>query len=235
MPFIFAQNCIPAVPVWGEKDFYFPVNRIYCVGANYSDHVAELGKEGRERPFFFMKPSDALVICKEGKSVDISYARDTENLCLEIELVVGIGQDLPLEQKIQPEQAMDYVFGYAAGIEFTRRNWQLSLREGRQPWERAKSFDASVLITEIKPKHRMPDMDNAGMWLYVNNQERQRGNTSQMIWSVPEIISELSESWQLKAGDLIYTGTPKGSGPIQRGEAFEGGINGAGAFKGRII
>ncbi|WP_251570015.1 fumarylacetoacetate hydrolase family protein [Parasutterella muris] len=235
MPFLFPQALVPAVPVSGEKDIYFPVHRVYCVGANYADHVAEVGSEGREKPFFFSKPADALVVCREGKEVEIPYARDTDNLCLEVELVVAIGKTAPKFGKITPEEAEKYIFGYAAGVEFTRRNWQKYVRENRQPWEKAKGFDYSALVTEIKDKRRMPDPDNLSIWLYVDNQERQRGNTDRMIWKIPEIISELSESWRLTAGDLIYTGTPAGSGPIKEGQSFEGGINGAGTFKAKMV
>ena len=197
MPFVFAQACVPAVPVWGEKDRYFPVHRVYAIAGNYADHLAEMGRVERAEPVFFTKPSDGLVVCKEGKSVDI--------------------------------------FGYAAGVEFTRRNFQTVARENRQPWEKAKCFDNSALITEIREKHRMPDMDAATLWLYVDNQERQRGNTSQMMYSIPELVSEVSKYWRLTAGDLIYTGTPKGSGPIESGQSFEGGVNGAGKFSGKVF
>lgn len=235
MTFAFAQALVPAVPVNGEKDVYFPVHRVYCVGANYTDHVAEVGAEGREKPFFFSKPADALVICREGKSAEIPYARSTDNLCMEVELVIAIGKTAPSVGKVSPEEAEDYIFGYAAGLEFTRRNWQQFVRENRQPWEAAKAFDASALISEIREKHRTPDMDEASVWLYVGNEQRQKGNTSHMIWKVPEIISELSENWRLTSGDLIFTGTPKGSGPVEIGQSFEGGVQGAGMFKGTMV
>lgn len=235
MPFIFPQALVPAVPVWGEKDRYFPVHRIYCVAGNYADHLAEMGREEKSAPVFFMKPADALIISKEGKKVNVPYPKDTDSFCLETELVVAIGKTAPKESFIKPEEAEDYILGYAAGLEFTRRNHQTEAREKRQPWEKAKAFDSSVLITEIKEKHRMPDPDAATIWLYVNNQVRQRGNTDRMIYSVHDLISEISKSWRLTAGDLIYTGTPKGSGPIEIGQSFEGGINGAGAFSGTVV
>lgn len=234
MPFLFAQNVVPAVPVWGEKDIYFPINRVYCIGANYWDHVKEVGAEGRERPFFFAKPADAVQVCREGRSIDIPYARNTENLCLEVELVIAIGKNAPEAGEIPVAEADDYIYGYGAGIDFTKRDWQNILREHRQPWELAKGFDASAVISEIRDKHRMPDMDEAVLWLYVNNQERQRGNTKEMIWKIPEIINELSKNFRLMAGDLIYTGSPKGSGPIEAGQSFEGGVNGVGTFRGLI-
>ena len=184
---------------------------------------------------FFTKPSDGLVVCKEGKSVEIPYPRETNSFCLEVELVVAIGKTAPETGFITPEEAEEYIFGYAAGVEFTRRNFQTVARENRQPWEKAKCFDNSALITEIREKHRMPDMDAATLWLYVDNQERQRGNTSQMMYSIPELVSEGSKYWRLTAGDLIYTGTPKGSGPIESGQSFEGGVNGAGKFSGKVF
>lgn len=235
MPFVFAQACVPAVPVWGEKDQYFPIHRVYAIAGNYADHLAELGREEKTEPVFFTKPSDGLVVCREGKSADIPYARETDSLCLEVELVVAIGKTAPETGFVTPEEAEEYVFGYAAGVEFTRRNFQKAARENRQPWEKAKCFDDSALITEIREKHRMPDMDQATLWLYVDNQERQRGNTNQMMHSIPELISEISKYWRLTAGDLIYTGTPKGSGPIDIGQSFEGGVNGAGKFAGKIV
>lgn len=235
MSFVFAPYCIPAVPVWERKNEYFPVHRVYCVGANYTDHVKEVGAEGRERPFFFCKPADALVISHEGKEVEMTYPRDTHNLNLEVELVIAIGKNAPEKGIITPEEAMDYVWGYAAGVEFTRRDWHLTLREKRLAWEKAKSFDQSVLITDIRPKEYAPDPEKMDLWLYVDNQERQRGKCNHMIWNVAEIISELSTSWQLCAGDLIYTGTPAGTGPIEAGQAFEGGVGGVGVFKAKMI
>ncbi len=235
MPFIFAPACIPAVPVWGEKDKYFPVHRVYCIGANYAEHAAEVGTEGRERPFFFAKPADSLVVCKEGKSVDIPYARNTKSLCLEVELVIAIGKTAPEVGEIPTEEAEGYIFGYAAGLDFTKRDWQNELRANRQPWELAKGFDHAALITEVKEKIRMPDMDKAELWLYVNNSIRQRGNTQTMIWKIPEIINELSKSFRITAGDLIYTGSPAGSGPIEVGQTFEGGVSGVGVFSGKIV
>ena len=235
MPFVFAQACVPAVPVWGEKDRYFPVHRVYAIAGNYADHRAEMGRVERAEPVFVTKPSDGLVVCKEGKSVEIPYPRETNSFCLEVELVVAIGKTAPETGFITPEEAEEYIFGYAAGVEFTRRNFQTIARENRQPWEKAKCFDNSALITEIREKHRMPDMDAATLWLYVDNQERQRGNTSQMMHSIPELVSEVSKYWRLTAGDLIYTGTPKGSGPIEIGQSFEGGVNGAGKFSGKVF
>ena len=161
--------------------------------------------------------------------------RETNSFCLEVELVVAIGKTAPETGFISPEEAEEYIFGYAAGVEFTRRNFQTIARENRQPWEKAKCFDNSALITEIREKHRMPDMDAATLWLYVDNQERQRGNTSQMMHSILELVSEVSKYWRLTAGDLIYTGTPKGSGPIEIGQSFEGGVNGAGKFSGKVF
>jgi fumarylpyruvate hydrolase len=234
MSFLFAPACIPAVPVRDDDKTFFPVHRVYCVGANYTDHVREVGGEGREKPFFFAKPADALVVSRQGIPTAIPYPRDTENLALEVELVVAIGKSAPENGVIPAEEALDYVWGYGAGLEFTRRDWQCAVREKRQPWEKAKGFDHSALVTEIMPKGRMPDPDQLELWLYVGGQQRQKGLTSHMIWSVPEIISELSESWRLQAGDLIYTGTPAGTGPIAPGESFEGGISGIGVFKGTM-
>lgn len=235
MPFIFPQACVPAVPLWDEKDQYFPIHHIYAVAGNYADHLAELGREQKSEPIFFMKDPDSLLVCKDGKKVEVPYPCGTDSLCLETELVIAIGKTAPKGESITTEEAEDYIFGYAAGVEFTRRNLQTAARENRQPWEKAKNFDFGAMITEIKPKHRMPDMDEAGIWLYVDNQERQRGNTNQMIHSIPELVVEVSKFWRLTAGDLIYTGTPKGSSPISVGQTFEGGVSGAGTFSGVIV
>lgn len=235
MSFIFAPYGMPTVPVLDEKNELFPVHRVYCVGANYTDHVREVGGEGRERPFFFCKPADALDVCVNGKPISIPYARDTEQLDLEVELVVAIGKTAPAVGTISAEEAEDYIYGYGAGVEFTRRDWQRNLRDKRLAWEKAKAFDHSALITEIRPKERTPEIDSLEIWLYVNNEKRQAGRLNQMIWSVPEIISELSTSWRLCAGDLIFTGTPAGTGPILAGQSFEGGVSGVGVFKGQIV
>ncbi len=234
MSFVFAPRSIPTVPVFEENNVHFPIHRVYCVGANYTDHVKEVGSKGRERPFFFAKPADAVVVAKNGIEVPIPYALDTENLNLEVELVVAIGKTAPWGKVIEPGEAMDYVWGFGAGVEFTRRDWQTKVRESSQPWERSKGFDFSAVISELRPIYRAPEADNMELWLYVNDQLRQKGNTSHMIWSIPEIISELSSSWQLCAGDLIYTGTPAGTGPILPGQHFEGGISGVGIFKGKM-
>lgn len=213
MPFVFAQACVPAVPVWGEKDRYFPVHRVYAIAGNYADHLAEMGRVERAEPVFFTKPSDGLVVCKEGKSVEIPYPRETNSFCLEVELVVAIGKTAPETGLHFSLKKQKNIFSVTLRRRVHAPQFSNNARENRQPWEKAKCFDNSALITEIREKHRMPDMDAATLWLYVDNQERQRGNTSQMMYSIPELVSEVSKYWRLTAGDLIYTGTPKGSGP----------------------
>ncbi len=199
----------------------FPVRRIWCVGRNYAEHAREMGFSDREPPFFFSKPADAVV----PGGGDVSYPSRTGNLHHEVELVVAIGKagaDIPAER------AVDHVFGYAVGIDLTRRDLQQALREKQRPWEMAKAFDQSAPIGTI---HRVADtgaLERGAIWLQVNDADRQRGDISGMIWSVPEVIANLSGYVALAPGDLIFTGTPHGVGPVQRGDRLRAGIEGLG-------
>ena len=209
----------PSVPVSGT-DQQFPVRRIYCIGRNYEKHVAEMGYDvKRSKPFYFAKPADAIVL--SGATVD--YPPLTEDLHHEIELVVAIGKR---GSNVSVDEALDYVFGYAVGIDLTRRDLQLAAKEKARPWETAKGFDQSAPISAI---HRAEDIGHPSsgrIWLAVNGQIRQDAGLNELIWNVSESIAELSTLFELAAGDLLYTGTPAGVGPLNPGDEVTGGIEG---------
>ena len=218
-----AQRVVPAVvetivPVLG--DGIFPVRRIYCVGRNYVDHIREM-KEADERdpPFFFQKPRDAIV---QHEAV-IPYPPLTSDFQFEGELVLAIGKP---GRQIGVESALDHVFGYAPGIDLTRRDRQRDAREMRLPWEIGKSFDASAPCGTITPVITGGHCAAGLMTLLVNGVERQRGDLAQMIWNVPEIIAQLSRQVTLGTGDLIFTGTPAGVGAVIPGDEIEVTIQG---------
>jgi fumarylpyruvate hydrolase len=209
------------LPIAGAKD-RFPVRRIYCVGRNYVEHIREM-KEGDERdpPFFFQKPTDAIV--EDGAT--IPYPADTEDLQFEIELVVAIGRG---GRNLAQTEALDCVFGYAVGIDLTRRDQQRDMRAKMLPWERGKAFDASAPCGPIHRASEIGHPSKGAITLHVDGAERQRGDLEQLIWNVPEIIANLSDSYQLAPGDLIMTGTPAGVGPVQPGNTIHGRIQGVG-------
>ncbi len=206
------------VPVAGGDEF--PVRRIYCIGRNYAEHVAEMGYDvERSRPFFFSKPADAIV----PTGSEVPYPPRTENLHHEIELVVAIGK---AGRDVSVEDALDHVFGYAVGIDLTRRDLQAESKEKGRPWETAKGFDHSAPISAI---HRAADVGHpaAGrIWLAVNGQIRQDAALNALIWSVAESLAELSAFFEIAPGDLLYTGTPAGVGPLEPGDEVTGGIEG---------
>ena len=209
----------PSVPVSGT-DQQFPVRRIYCIGRNYEKHVAEMGYDvKRSKPFYFAKPADAIVL--SGATVD--YPPLTEDLHHEIELVVAIGKR---GSNVSVDEALDYVFGYAVGIDLTRRDLQRAAKEKARPWETAKGFDQSAPISAI---HRAEDIGHPSsgrIWLAVNGQIRQDAGLNELIWNVSESIAELSTLFELAPGDLLYTGTPAGVGPLNPGDEVTGGIEG---------
>jgi fumarylpyruvate hydrolase len=214
----------PAVPISGSSAL-FPVRRIYCVGRNYAEHAKEMGFDARELPFFFCKPADAAVPVSPGTTGRIAFPPRTENFHHEIELVVAIGKS---GSNIPVDQAIQHVFGYAVGLDMTRRDLQFALRDKGRPWELGKAFDQSAPIAPIHPLSETGSLDKGGIWLKVNQQDRQRSDIAKLIWSVPEIISNLSEYFMLAPGDLIFTGTPEGVGKVQNGDVLVGGIDGLG-------
>lgn len=218
MAYVFSPENRPAVDVAGSEA-QFPVHRIYCVGRNYAAHAREMRKDpDREPPFFFLKPPDALV--PDGQAVP--YPPRTANLQHEIELVVAIGDK---GQNVAVDQARSLIFGYAVGNDLTRRDLQADAREKGRPWDTGKSFDHSAPITAIHKRTEIGDIEAGRIWLTVNGELRQEGDIEDLIWDVPEIIAELSSLFELKPGDLIFTGTPAGVGAIQPGDRMEGGID----------
>ena len=219
MSFVILPVAQPTVEVAGSDD-RFPVHRIYCVGRNYAKHAREMGMDPeREPPFFFAKPADAVV----ANGTPVPYPPRTANLHHEIELVVAIGRG---GRGIPVAGALEHVYGYAVGLDLTRRDLQFEAREQGRPWDVAKGFDCSAPIGAIRPAAQMGHPERGSIWLEVNGEARQRANLSEMIWSVPEIVAELSTYFELRAGDLIFTGTPEGVGPVQRGDSLVGGIDG---------
>ena len=217
----------PTVPV-AHSDAQFPVRRIYCVGRNYAEHAREMGGTGREPPFFFMKPADAIVPVAEGETGQLPYPSLTADLHHEIELVVAIGRG---GARIAAQDALAHVWGYAVGLDMTRRDLQAQMKKQGRPWSIAKGFDASAPIGPISPAAQAGDVHRAALWLNVNGQKRQASCIDQLIWSVAQIIEHLSAAWTLQPGDLIFTGTPEGVGAVQRGDVLEGGIDGLGTLR----
>jgi fumarylpyruvate hydrolase len=223
--FAVQPSAVVTVPVEGQ-DAVFPVRRILCVGRNYAAHRREMGGDDRDPPFFFAKPADAIVA--PGK--DVAYPPRTSNLHHEIELVVALkagGADVPVDQ------ALDLVFGYAVGVDMTRRDLQNAAKDKGQPWEAAKGFDASAPISAIKPWTGPAPQGRIA--LSVNGQPRQDATVADMIWAAAEIISEASKLWTLAPGDLIYTGTPEGVGPLVRGDRVEGEVEGVGKLAFKVV
>ena len=199
----------------------FPVSRVYCVGRNYAEHSIEMGHDPeRELPFFFMKPADAVV-----PPGHLPFPTQTQDLHHEIELVVALstgGRDIPVDR------ALDHVFGYAVGLDMTRRDLQGAAKKAGRPWDMAKGFDQSAPTGSIRPVEDIGHPTRGAVWLRINGQPRQEGDLDQQIWKVPETISYLSTLVALRPGDLIMTGTPKGVGRVEPGDRLEGHIDGVG-------
>ena len=227
MTFIIDPPPQVSVAVRGS-DSRFPVRRVYCVGRNYEAHAREMGKDPtREPPFMFQKPADAVI---EGASV-IAYPPQTGNFHHEIELVVAIARG---GRNIGVDRANEHVFGYAVGIDLTRRDLQLAARDAGRPWEWGKAFDHSAPCAPIVPASEIGHPSRGRIWLSVNGSVKQDADISQLIWSVPEVIAFVSASMALAPGDLIFTGTPAGVGPLVTGDAVTGGIDGIGDIGIRI-
>ena len=227
MRYVFSPAPVASVPVAGSSD-QFPVHRIYCVGRNYAEHAKEMGFTGREPPFFFMKPADAIVVVNAGETGQLPYPGLTGNLHHEIELVVAIGKG---GHNIQAADAMDHVYGYATGLDMTRRDLQNEMKKSGRPWEIGKAFDYSAPIGEIYPVASVARIQQANISLAVNGEPKQQGNINQLIWNVAETIANLSEFFELKAGDLIFTGTPAGVGAVVKGDTLLAQIDGLGKIE----
>ncbi len=222
----------PALPVQGT-DRLFPVHRIYCVGRNYAEHAIEMGHDPtREEPFFFQKNPDSLVVAGVGKDGEFPYPPRSKDVHHEVELVVAIGKggrDIPVES------ALDHVFGYAVGLDMTRRDLQGEAKKAGRPWEVGKAFEASAPCTAVIPAATLGHPGKGAVWAKVNGQQRQKGDLDQMIWKVPEMISYLSGLFTLQPGDLIFSGTPAGVGGVQRGDRIEAGVDGVGEISVKVV
>ena len=231
MSYVFPPAPTPSVPVVGTEA-QFPVHRIYCVGRNYEEHAKEMGFTGREPPFFFMKPADAIVVAPPGATTPLPYPSITTNLHREIELVVAIGKG---GKNIAAVDALSHIYGYAVGLDMTRRDLQNDMKKQGRPWSIGKGFDHSAPIGPITPAAQAGDVGKAGIWLQVNGVDRQRSNVAQLIWNIAETIEHLSAAWELQPGDLIYTGTPEGVSAVVTGDVLEGGVDGLGSIRLKLV
>ncbi len=227
MHYVFEPTC-PSVEIAGRTE-RFPLHRVYCVGWNYAAHVREMGSDPeREPPIFFMKPLDAIT----PSGIKVAFPPATENLQYEIELVVAIGRE---GHAISQDQASEYIWGYGVGIDMTRRDLQAIAKQRGQPWDASKSFDQSAPISELHAAENIGHPSAGRIWLEVNGETRQNGDIGQLIWGVPEIIEHLSALFHLRAGDLIYTGTPAGVSRIERGDVLRGGVDGVATIEIEIV
>ncbi len=220
-----------SVPVAGS-DKQFPVRRVYCVGRNYKAHAREMGFDDREPPFFFCKPADAVVNVVPGTTATIAYPSVSKDYQHEIELVVAIGKG---GKNIPVAQALAHVFGYAVGLDMTRRDLQIAMRDKGRPWEAGKAFDQSAPIAPLHAAATIGHPGKGAIWVQVDGQDRQRSDIELLTWSVPEVIANVSTLFELMPGDLIYTGTPEGVGKVERGQTMRGGIDGLGELTVKVI
>ncbi len=229
MHFVISPPAPPAVPVVGGG--LFPVHRIYCVGRNYAEHAQEMGFTGREPPFFFLKPADALVPVVDGAVGEIDYPPLTANLHHEIELVVAIGTG---GRDIAAADATKHIWGYAVGLDMTRRDLQNDMKKQGRPWCIGKGFDQSAPIDPLHPIASTGALSTGAITLSVNGVQKQSGDLADLIWNVAETIETLSKAWALQPGDLIFTGTPAGVSAVVTGDVMEGSIAGLGSLKVRV-
>ncbi|MEJ8858257.1 fumarylacetoacetate hydrolase family protein [Variovorax robiniae] len=220
--YVFPPAPVVSIPVVGTGA-RFPVHRIYCVGRNYEEHAKEMGFSGREPPFFFMKPADAIVVVEGGQTGSAAYPSLTKSLHHEIELVVAIGTG---GRNIAAADAMKHIYGYAVGLDMTRRDLQGEMKKQGRPWEIGKAFEQSAPIGPIVPAADAGDVQNAEISLQVNGTDRQRSNVSKLIWNIAETIEQLSAAWELAPGDLIFSGTPEGVAAVVSGDTLVGSVAG---------
>jgi fumarylpyruvate hydrolase len=227
MTFVFDPPVAPSLPIHGD-DARFPVHRIYCIGRNYADHAKEMGAQAvsRANPVFFMKPADAIVT-----GGDVPYPSATQELHHEVEMVVALAKG---GRDIDAAHALDCVFGYGVGLDLTRRDLQAAMKAKSLPWDVAKGFDASAPVSSLRTAADIGHPQRARLSLRVNGEVRQDTDIADMIFAVPEIIAELSKLFELKTGDLIFTGTPAGVGPLQCGDRFHAELQGIAVLEGRI-
>jgi fumarylpyruvate hydrolase len=232
MAFVFPPEAPVAVPVAGSDDS-FAVRRVYCVGRNYAAHAREMGFDpDREPPFFFCKPADAVVPVAYGETLELEYPSQTSNYHYEAELVAVIGKG---GADIALEHALDHVWGYAVGLDMTRRDLQMKMREMGRPWELGKAFDRSAPIGPIHPVEKVGHFESASLWLTVNGETKQKSDVSHLIWSVAETVAYLSQFFRLEPGDVIFTGTPEGVGAVKAGDTMKVGVEKLGELTVRVI
>jgi fumarylpyruvate hydrolase len=221
---VFSAPPSPTVPIKGT-DLQFPVNRIFCVGRNYEAHAKEMGMAvDREAPFYFIKSSSSIV----ASGATVPYAPGTSNLHHEMELVVAIGETA---FRVTEEAAPEVIYGYACGLDMTRRDLQFKARDKGRPWDLGKNFENSAVISEIVRVGESGFIQSGDISLSVNKEPRQSGNISDLIWNVPELIADLSKYYHLQPGDLLYTGTPAGVGPVEPGDVITGSIDQVGEIE----
>jgi fumarylpyruvate hydrolase len=231
MSFVLPVAPPAAVPVKGSPDALFAVHRIYCVGRNYVEHAKEMGFTGREPPFFFLKPADAVLPVREGASGEMAYPGLTQDLHHEVELVVAIGKG---GHDIAAADAMAHVWGYAVGLDMTRRDLQGEMKKQGRPWCIGKAFEQSAPIGELRPAADCNITAETAIRLDVNGRTRQQSSIGKLIWSIPEIIEHLSAAWTLAPGDLIFTGTPEGVAAVVRGDTLSASVEGVGTLQFKI-
>jgi fumarylpyruvate hydrolase len=231
MSYVITAPVQPSVPVVGSTDT-FPVHRIYCVGRNYVDHAKEMGHTGREAPFFFMKPADAVLPVAAGVTGELPYPPQTQDYQHEMELVVAIGKG---GSDIAAADALQHVWGYAVGLDMTRRDLQGEAKKLGRPWDTGKGFEQSAPIGPITPAAQAGDIGKAAITLHVNGALRQGSTTDMLIWNVAETIADLSKYFTLQPGDLIYSGTPAGVAAVQRGDELVGAISGLTDLRVKVV
>lgn len=220
MTYAVPAPAVVRVPVLGKPE-RFPVHRIYCVGRNYVEHAQEMGYTGREPPFFFLKPADAVVVADPEATVP--YPAKTANYHHEVELVVAIGVG---GKNIAAADAAQHIYGYAVGFDMTRRDLQMEMRKQGRPWDIGKGFDHSAPIGPIVPAAQVGNIGQADISITVNGTAKQSSNIQKLIWNIAETIEHLSAAWELQPGDLIYTGTPEGVGAVVSGDVMVGSVTG---------
>ena len=230
MSYVFTPPAVASLPVVGRGE-RFPIHRIYCVGRNYEDHAKEMGFTGREPPFFFLKPADTALPVEAGSRAQMSYPTLTQNLHHEIELVVAIGK---AGKNIKAADALQYIYGYAVGLDMTRRDLQNDMKKQGRPWCIGKGFEQSAPVGPVTPADQAGDIGNAEISLQVNGTDRQRSHISKLIWNIAETIEHLSAAWELQPGDLIMTGTPEGVAAVVKGDMLEGAVAGLTPIKVQI-
>jgi fumarylpyruvate hydrolase len=234
MSYVVSPPTVVGLPVAGTVD-QFPVRRVYCVGRNYAAHAREMGFDpDREPPFFFCKPNDdaSIVPVPAGETAAIPYPGLTSNYHYEAELVVAIGKG---GRDIAAEDAANHIYGYAVGLDMTRRDLQIKMREQGRPWEIGKAFDHSAPIGPVRRLADIGELNRGAITLTVDGQARQSSDMTHLIWSVSEVIANLSTLFELQPGDLIFTGTPEGVGAVQRGQTIEVRVDGLDALSVRIV